>query len=144
MEVRLPRCVEDVQRPWRWPISGTTGLPCLTTWRTFMTDEEIKKLALDIRSNLVFGSWNIRKEEFERMVGSVFMPLLFMDEESRKQMKDEEIFHIYEYMSQAGPRSINGYPMFMSFRSINKTDAEKLFKVIAALEDAEKAALEAL
>jgi len=29
---------------------------------------------------------------------------------------------IYEYISKAGPRSINGYPCFFSFRILNKAD----------------------
>lgn len=37
---------------------------------------------------------------------------------------------IYEYHSQAGPRSINGCPIFYSFRMLNKSDWERACKAI--------------
>ena len=45
---------------------------------------------------------------------------------------------IYEYLDQAGPMSVNGLPMFMSFKILNQTDAtvvhEKVKAIIEALE----------
>ncbi len=38
---------------------------------------------------------------------------------------------IYEDIGQAGPRSINGYPIFWSFRILNKSDWERARKAIA-------------
>lgn len=34
----------------------------------------------------------------------------------------------YEYYDKAGPRSCNGYPMFMSFRILNRPDWERVWK----------------
>jgi hypothetical protein len=34
---------------------------------------------------------------------------------------------IYEFLSEAGPMGLNGGPMFMSLRLLNKEDAEKMF-----------------
>lgn len=39
----------------------------------------------------------------------------------------ESIGLIYEYMSEAGPMGLNGGPMFMSMRLLNKKDTEKMF-----------------
>lgn len=35
---------------------------------------------------------------------------------------------VYEYMTQAGPMSVNGGPVFMSMRLLNKVDTEKMFE----------------
>jgi hypothetical protein len=64
-----------------------------------MTEEEIKKLAKDIYTGLVFTDRHIQ-------VASPGM--------------------IYEYMDKAGPMSINGMPMFCSFRFISQEDAKKV------------------
>jgi hypothetical protein len=41
-----------------------------------LTNEEIKQLALDIRHNLVFGTWNIPPQEMH-MVSSIFLVAAF-------------------------------------------------------------------
>jgi hypothetical protein len=48
---------------------------------------------------------------------------------------------IYENMSEAGPRSINGYPMFMSCKLLNKTDTETVIKIAQRIQEAVKSAL---
>ncbi len=40
----------------------------------------------------------------------------------------KSIGFIYEFLSQAMPRGINGGPMFMSARFLNREDSEKMFK----------------
>jgi hypothetical protein len=108
-----------------------------------MTDEELKQLALDIRSGRVFGTWNVREGD-ERLIGSIFMVLMFMEQKDRDAMKEQGVVHLYEYLSQAGPRAINGYPMFMSMRPLTGEQAGKIDKIMAALAEAEKKALESI
>jgi hypothetical protein len=45
-------------------------------------------------------------------------------EESKEDL--EQIGMIYEYMSEAGPRSINSYPMFMSFAMLSKPQTKQV------------------
>jgi len=40
----------------------------------------------------------------------------------------EGIGMIYEYISEAGPRSINGNPIFYSLKILSKTDCDKMFE----------------
>lgn len=68
----------------------------------------------------------------------VFMPLIFMDEKTRKEFIDDPPGIIYEYMSEAGPRAINGMPMFTSCRMLNKGDTEKMLRIFRMLLDEEK------
>ena len=88
-----------------------------------MNDKEIRKLALDIANNQVFGSWMIKQDN---ILQTVFMPLIFMDKEQKEDLVKKEIVHMYEYYSEAGPRAINGCPIFFSMGLITKTEMEKL------------------
>jgi len=98
------------------------------------TDDELRQLAVDIVSGLVFTSAHIREEDLNNLLGMVFMPILFMDEHSRKELVANEIHTIYEYYSEAGPRAINGKPIFMSCRMLNRTDSQKVWSMMKRFE----------
>jgi hypothetical protein len=83
--------------------------------------KEQKKLALDIAEGQVFGSWSIDKHD-EKLMGNIFMPLIFMSKEQLESMTKNKVIHIYEYVHKAGPRSINGYPIFSSMRYMSKDE----------------------
>lgn len=86
------------------------------------TDDELRKLASDIYNGHVFTDRHVRHVSELRMV---FMILIFME---RNQVEStlEDVGLIYEYMSEAGPRSINGLPCFMSMRMLSKDDTDRL------------------
>ena len=96
------------------------------------TDEELKTVALGIISGTIVSSLNVKPE----MLHMVFMPLGFMSAEHLEDMERAEITLIYEELSAAGPRSINGMPMFMSCHQLNKTDHERLLEMITKIQDA--------
>lgn len=92
---------------------------------TAKTDEELAKLAWDIVSGKIFGSWDIPNPQD---VSIVFMVLAFMKPEHAAQLRTNEIAHCYEYLNKAGPRAINGMPSFFSAQFLNKVDAGKLME----------------
>ena len=94
-----------------------------------MKDKELKQLAIDISEGKVYGTFHMNKCEISNM-GSVFMPLMFMTDEQRQKMSDEKVVHLYEHIDKAGPRSINGMPIFMSFSRIVDKDWKKIVKYI--------------
>lgn len=94
-----------------------------------MEDKELRQLAVDIVDGRVFGTWNIPEDELKGLLASVFMPLIFI-----KERLPENLGHIYEYLSEAGERAINGYPMFMSMRFLSKDDTNKIKPLCAQLE----------
>jgi hypothetical protein len=59
------------------------------------------------------------------MLRMVFMPLAFIDKEAHEQMKADEVDMFYEYVSEAGPRSVNGMPIFMSVQTLTRTESLK-------------------
>lgn len=105
------------------------------------SDEEIKQLALDVMADKVFTSLHIREGEMARMLPSIFMPLIFLEgseggAEFLERLKSGEITLIYEYLSKAGPRAINGYPSFLSMCCLNRADHEALSNMLKKLQAA--------
>jgi hypothetical protein len=94
------------------------------------TPAEIEQLAWDIEGDRVFGSWNCPPE----MISSCFMVVLFLEKEHLEAMNAAKVAHMYEYVDKASPRSVNGYPSFMSARYIDQDDMKK---VVARLKEIE-------
>ena len=98
------------------------------------TDEEIRQLAVDVEGGKVFTDRHINKEEDPNMLSSVFLPLAFLDKEQAKSFQADvlsgEIGLVYEDVGKAGPRSINGYPQFLSTNYLTKDEANRLFRAI--------------
>lgn len=101
---------------------------------------ELNKLAKDIVTNLVFCSWFLKEGE-EDMIQSIFMPLGLMGKKDLEKLP-EDISMIYEYLDKAGPRSINGFPCFLSFSYLSKEEAEycrgRCIKIQQALKEVEE------
>jgi hypothetical protein len=58
------------------------------------------------------------------------MPLIFMTEEQKTELENKlvsgDVADIYEHISEAGPQSVNGFPIFMSYKTISKDDLAAL------------------
>lgn len=93
-----------------------------------LSDKRLKKLALDIVNGKVFGSWNVKNE---KELGMVFMVLIF----SSPDMLPKDLGSIYEYLSEAGPTSINGYPVFYSCNFLSNEETQKVQKYCAELKE---------
>jgi hypothetical protein len=87
------------------------------------SDEELETLAWDIVGGKVFGSWDVPEGESPQMC---FLPMMLMSRKQIDEMKRHDIAQWYEYLSQAGPRGVNGMPMFMSVKLLNRQDTAKL------------------
>jgi len=94
---------------------------------------EIRELALGIRAGTIFGSWMIPEYD-THLLGCIFMPLMLMDEMQHKALVRDGIVHFYGDIKGSAPRSINGFPIFFSMRSINKEDGERLKSTLESLE----------
>lgn len=100
------------------------------------SDEELKQLALDIRSGNVFLSSSISPAEGPRILSYIFIPLAWAGEDFKVWCLKNKICLFYEYMSVAGPRSINGYPTFFSVRSMSEADLKRLTDYMEKIEKA--------
>lgn len=97
-----------------------------------LTEEEIKDLANDIYKGFVFTDRHLQSPDD---LSRVFIPLIFLKEKDIEDLKKNPPGMIYEYMSEAGPRSINGMPMFLSVRMISQEDTKKVFEKYTKIVD---------
>lgn len=100
-----------------------------------ITDELVKEIAVKYQSGDIFGSWQIAEHDMH-LVSSIFMPLVFIDEITRKEFLRDGRLYYYSEMKEAGPRSINGYPMFMSLSSLNLDDVKRVLAKAEAIQKA--------
>jgi hypothetical protein len=98
-----------------------------------LSTEELLILAKDIKNNLVFHSEMV---EDPILLRSIFMPLIFIEPKDKESFDDVGL--IYEYISEALPRTINSYPMFMSFKTLHKDDLPIFIEITTKLEEAEQ------
>lgn len=102
------------------------------------SDKNIKELALGLMSGAVFCD---RMLDRPRDMSLVFMPLAFMDKPAIDDLikllepKEEGGPHgmIYEWIGEAGPRSINGLPVFTSLQILNGEDVARVDAMIDAI-----------
>ena len=87
-----------------------------------MKNQELKALAHEWSEGRVLFSTEVPKE----IINMVFMPLIFLSEEQRQELISENVFAFYGKMEDAGPRGINGYPMFMTMYRISEPDYKKV------------------
>ena len=103
--------------------------------------EFLAKLAKDIATNLVFTSHHIREFDSQN-IGMIFMPLMLGALAGTTEQYRASIGMVYEYHDKAGPRSINGYPIFFSCNLLSMSDTkvvwEKVEKIQTILADLEK------
>ena len=102
---------------------------------------ELKKLAVDIVEGKVFGTWNIPSYD-QHLVPLIFVPLSFMDAKQLKKLKRRKVVHVYEYLDKAAPKTVNGYPIFFSFRLLKKRDWKRLVRYVKRFEKMKKEFLE--
>lgn len=84
--------------------------------------EELDVIAMDMATDKIFSNFHIRKEDMD-LLPSIFM-LLFLGAFEGFDEDNEFPTMIYEYLSEAGPRAINGYPIFFSMKCLGLEDSE--------------------
>jgi hypothetical protein len=101
-----------------------------------LSPEKLDEIAKDIALNKIFTSAHMRPNDWATTLGLVFMPLALGAFASEKPkdfevgaLKDDgytlqDIGLFYEYWDKAGPRSINGYPIFFSCAVLNHEDTK--------------------
>lgn len=86
------------------------------------TDDELKELGRDLHAGRLFTDQHLRPGDRPEMLLHIFMPLALMEDDQWERWKASGPHVIFEYLDKAGPRSINGYPTFLSVQAL--TEAE--------------------
>jgi hypothetical protein len=93
-----------------------------------LTATELNKVALALTQNQIFTDRHINPISYESMLPLVFMPIALGAFQNFTPEQLEDVGLIYEFYDQAGPRSINGYPCFVSMRILNFAETEYVFE----------------
>jgi len=98
------------------------------------TDFEFKRLTVDeLRTfidDFVSGRIWTSVHTPENLIATVFMPIAFGAFKDSTEESLNDVGVIYEYMTNAGPRSVNGCPMFTSMRILHKKDWQRAARAI--------------
>lgn len=97
------------------------------------TESDIQEIANGVKSGSIFCSLQIQDPQ---LMGSVFMPIGLGAFSSVPSDYLRTIGMIYAYMSDAGPRAINDYPMFFSMKLLHVEDMPIFMNRIREIEKA--------
>ena len=92
---------------------------------------ELKKIAHDIYIGKIFCNRQVEPS----MSGTVFMVWALLDPLEKKKMIDSGMSMVYSDMQDAGPRSVNGYPIFWSMSVLNKQDDRKVYMYYKQIQE---------
>jgi len=106
-----------VNRESQQELPGVTGEEL-----SLMSKEELRQFVDDLVSDRIFTSSHIRPNERQDMVATVFMPVALGAFANWSDTGMANIGVLWEYTSKAGPRCINGYPIFFSMHMVHKDD----------------------
>lgn len=101
------------------------------------TDEELKEIAVDLVHGQIYSTQHQFLIDNPDMIPSVFMPLALMTPEVSKVFLARNPAMIFEYISKAGPRSINGQPGFFSFQYLDQEEYKKVMEYYHKLKASE-------
>ncbi len=87
------------------------------------TKKDLKQIAVDLYDDKIFCDRQLTNQSSMPMV---FLPIALGAFKNEEDVKD--IGLIYEYLSEAGPRGINGYPCFFSMRILTIEETKEMFK----------------
>lgn len=99
-----------------------------------LTDDEVKAFAKGLLDGRLFTNFHIPESEWAAMIPSIFMPIGLG---ALHGYDTDSIAAVAEWMDRAGPRSVNGYPIFMSCTIIHIDDWPKVVELYVRLQQAQ-------
>lgn len=91
------------------------------------TNDELRQIALDLADGKIFSDRHLGDQS--HMIGSVFMPVILgaFSDLTKEEIDSGKVSFLYEYLSEAGPMAVNGFPTFFSVKYLNKEETEIMF-----------------
>jgi hypothetical protein len=102
-----------------------------------LSDDKLREFVDDFVSNRIFTSAHLKDTEVD-MLPMIFMPVAMGCFSSVQPDTLKQIGCLYEFYEKALPRSMNGKPMFMSFKMLHIDDWTRAMKAIDREQDRRK------
>lgn len=100
------------------------------------SDEEIAELARALVEGRIFTSLQVAEPD-QHLLRMIFMPLGFIDRKAKLEMvRKDRPGCFYADMKDAGPRAINGYPIFFSMSMLSEEDTRRMLAKYKEFSDA--------
>lgn len=93
------------------------------------SDERLREFVLGVCDGRIFTSVQVKDPN---LLGMVFMVIALGGLSDLTKAEVEDVGCIWEWMDKAGPRSINGLPIFTSCHIMGKADFLKADRAIRA------------
>lgn len=90
--------------------------------QTIRGTKALAEIGVGIAEGRIFCSAQIPPNQQEDMLRMVFMPLAFMKPSDRAKMIDRQVAVLFEEVKEAAPMGVNGFPVFMSFQTLNNEE----------------------
>lgn len=113
-------CLMDVDNPYYSSLYLMLMVENLS--HTPKSDDFLRQLAMDWLDGRVFTSYRLSNDE----IMQVFPILLLMNKDQRTTMIAEDVCMIYEYLTEAGPYTVNGNPAFLSANVLTRNETFRL------------------
>ena len=94
-----------------------------------LSDQDLRKFVDDFVSNRIFTSAQLTEKNVN-LLPMIFMPLGLGSLSNLQPDSLKQIGCVWEYIDKAGPRSINGLPMFLSMNLLHIDDWERAVPAI--------------
>lgn len=94
-----------------------------------LSDDDLRAFVDDFISGRIFSMHHMSEHQMGN-VAMVFMPLALGALAGYSENELKKIGTIYEELSKAGPRSINGMPCFFSFKILHMDDWKRAHAAI--------------
>ncbi len=88
------------------------------------SEQELFEIAEGIYRGEIFTDRQIPPSDYVILCPSIFMSLSFIKPEDAQKLSDKKVNMVYAYMKDAAPRSMNGYPMFLSAHFLNEDESK--------------------
>ena len=96
-----------------------------------MTRVTPKQLAKLIIQNEILGDWQVERSRMPM----IFLPLLFSEKQALEEQAEVlgvgvEQLHVYGFLKDTGPGSVNGYPFFTTIFFVTEETLNKAFAIV--------------
>lgn len=93
------------------------------------SEQELKDVALALYKEKIFTDRHIDPGQKQDLIGTIFLPLIFLPEKMAEEWEKEPPGLIYEYYDKCQTtRAINGYPIFHSFRTLTQEETKLMLE----------------
>jgi hypothetical protein len=98
------------------------------------TDAEIREIAKQYWAGKIFTTRDINPRD-KGLIPNIFMILAIGGNQIVEKLKSENATLLYEYMKNAAPSQLNGYPCFLSARYLDADDEKRFLEAYQEIKN---------